>query len=128
MQRLTEAFSQMATESAKQSSTTAREQTASLERVVDKTLGLVASKDPMTFQAVQAMGAIPSGYDPAQQYDPSDEGEITRITQRGARGEDGLSGDEIGFLLDAYDAPGNEYVEPGPHAQRWSSGDTDPAS
>jgi heme/copper-type cytochrome/quinol oxidase subunit 2 len=63
---------------------------------------LLAAKDPLAYQQIEAMAA-PSGYD-AQQYatyDPSDEAEIERIKLRGKRNaeEDDLDPDEYQRVL-----------------------------
>jgi hypothetical protein len=47
----------------------------------ERLIQLMVSKDPMTFQALTAV--IPTaGYDEFQDFDPSDEGEISRIAER----------------------------------------------
>jgi hypothetical protein len=47
----------------------------------ERLIQLMVSKDPMTFQALTTV--IPTaGYDEFQDFDPSDEGEISRIAER----------------------------------------------
>lgn len=51
----------------------------------------------MTFQALATM--TPStGYDGTQTYDPSDDGEIARISERAGKAEDSLNEYEQSFL------------------------------
>lgn len=62
-----------------------------------KSVGLLAAKDPLAYQQIEAM-ALPYGYSADQQasFDPSDEAELDRIESRSKRlGEEGdLSVDE----------------------------------
>lgn len=61
---------------------------------------LVASKDPMTFQALAAMTPV-QGYDGFDNFDPSDEGEIARINERNPRSaEDPVDEYEQSFLTE----------------------------
>jgi hypothetical protein len=73
-------------------------------QLTDKAMGLLVSTDPLTFQAVQAM-TPDAGYDPDEQFDPSDEAENERIRSRnpnlGGEG-DGLSGYETAFLAEEF--------------------------
>jgi hypothetical protein len=45
-------------------------------RLLDKAIGLIATKDPLAFQAVQVMNQQGAGY--TERYDPSDEAELAR--------------------------------------------------
>lgn len=47
--------------------------------MIDKLIGLVAAKDPLAFQAIQASNYIST---PTEVLDPSDEGEAERILKR----------------------------------------------
>ena len=59
---------------------------------------LVASKDPMTFQALAAMTPV-QGYDGFDNFDPSDDGEIERINDRNPQSaEDPVDEYEQSFL------------------------------
>ena len=59
---------------------------------------MLMSRDPMTFQALTAVSATPSGYD-EEYFDPTPEGEISRIAARdGGSGEDELNASERAFL------------------------------
>lgn len=81
------------------------EQSAS--RLLDKSIALLASRDALTYQSVQFMDA--ARYDsPQEDYDPSDEGEMTRIDSR--RGEDDLNGPERA-AAEALD--GGDFFAPG---------------
>jgi len=60
---------------------------------------LVASKDPMTFQALSAMTPV-QGYDGFDSFDPSDEGEIARIQERIKDPEDAISDYEQSFITE----------------------------
>jgi hypothetical protein len=60
---------------------------------------LIASKDPMTFQALAAMTPV-QGYDGFDDFDPSDEGEIARITERSKNEEDAVSEYEQSFITE----------------------------
>lgn len=51
-----------------------------LVAALDKAMALLASRDPMTFQQLQAMNVSP--YETVEPYDPSDEGELNRIRTR----------------------------------------------
>lgn len=64
-------------------------------QLLDKALALVASKDSLTYQTIQAMGSTPSASGD-DTFDPSDEAEIARIEAiRGVgKAEDDLSGED----------------------------------
>lgn len=57
------------------------ETTKMLVDLNDKSQTLVAASDPLAFQQIQAM-SLPTGYDGYQDYDPSDEAEAQRISER----------------------------------------------
>lgn len=76
--------------------------------LVDKAMALVASADPLAYQAIQAMAQTPSVYDDAEGSDPTGS----------SRAGDEVSGYEQDFINSIFDAPGNEY---------WPVPDTDPA-
>lgn len=67
-------------------------------QLLDKALGLVATNDPLAFQAIQAMTS-PTGYDEPQ-YDPSDEAELARLREMHRDLGDDLNGDELDLLSD----------------------------
>lgn len=67
-------------------------------QLLDKALGLVATNDPLAFQAIQAMGQ-PSAYNEPT-YDPSDEAEFARLESMGRGVGEDLSGEELGLLSD----------------------------
>lgn len=73
-----------------------------LVNLQSKALGLVAAKDPLAYQQIEAM-ALPYGYSSDQQasFDPSDEAEIDRIESRSKRlaVEGDLSDDEQQRIL-----------------------------
>ena len=60
---------------------------------------LIASKDPMAFQALAAMTPV-QGYDGFDSFDPSDEGEIARIQERIKDPEDAISDYEQSFITE----------------------------
>lgn len=70
-------------------------------RVIDKLTTLLSTKDPLAFQAVQAM-QYQHGYSVPDDeiYDPSDEAENRRLEYREQSERDELNGTE----RDAYDA------------------------
>lgn len=71
----------------------------SSRQLLDKALGLVATNDPLAFQAIQAMTQA-SGYDEPE-YDPSDDAEFQRLKDMGRVNEgDGLNGEELDILSD----------------------------
>jgi hypothetical protein len=100
-----------------------REQLKMVEQhsaLLDKAIGLLATKDPLAFQQVQVMTA--SGYDDNTTYDPSEEAEIERIAARNpdlAERGDEVNGYEESFLSDAGIDPAEFY--------RLSSADGPPA-
>ncbi len=49
--------------------------------LLDKAIALLGTKDPLSYQSVQYMQ--PVGYDADETYDPSEDGEISRIRARG---------------------------------------------
>lgn len=49
--------------------------------LLDKTIALVSTKDPLAYQAVQAMNGYTTQYH--EPYDPSDEAEIERMKSLG---------------------------------------------
>lgn len=57
------------------------ETTKMLVDLNDKSQALVAASDPLAFQQIQAM-TVATGYDGLQDYDPSDEAEVQRISER----------------------------------------------
>jgi len=64
--------------------------------LLDKTIGLLGTKDPLAYQQVQAMQTVTSTIEP--DYDPSDNGEFLREVMRGqydVSGEQALGQDEI---------------------------------
>lgn len=63
---------------------------------VDKVTGLLGTKDPISFQQVQAMTPT-SGYDDTT-YDPSEAGEIKRLHERETNPAEALNGDEEQLL------------------------------
>lgn len=70
--------------------------------MVDKAIALLSVKDPIAFQAVQAMD-LQDQY--TSHYDPSDEGEISRIHEReGERDgiEEQMNDDDREFLDDIF--------------------------
>lgn len=73
-----------------------------LVNLQSKALGLVAAKDPLAYQQIEAM-ALPYGYSSDQQasFDPSDEAELDRIESRSKRlaVEGDLSDDEQQRIL-----------------------------
>lgn len=83
-----------------------REHTKIMEQqaqLLDKAIGLLATKDPLAFQQVQVMGT-PSGYDDADTFDPSEEAELERIAARNqdlAEQGDGVNAFEESLLADA---------------------------
>lgn len=88
------------------------EERARLASLLDKTIGLVASADPLAYQAIQVMGpATPSEYDERTPDDIADQ------EFRAGKGDE-LSGAEQDFLQESFDAPGNEW---------WPVSSTDPA-
>lgn len=73
-----------------------------LAQLMDKALALVATTDPLAYQAIQAMGPA-SGYDDGETFDPSDEGEIHRLVDLGRESrddDDGLNAQERDILED----------------------------
>ena len=68
-----------------------------LVTLTDKAMGLLSSKDPMTFQAIQAMGT--SSLYPEEDYDPSDRGEFDRLGLESME-EEALNGDEESALAE----------------------------
>lgn len=87
-------------------------------KLVDKAMALVATSDPLVFQQVQAM-LTPSEYDDFDKFDPSDEGELKRISERtgSTNQEDDVNGFESSFLSDLADAGiDSEFFDiPDPH-------------
>lgn len=73
-----------------------------LTTLLSKTVGLLAAKDPLAFQQIEAMAPL-YGYSADQQasFDPSDEAELDRIESRSKRlGEEGdLSVDDQQRIL-----------------------------
>lgn len=66
----------------------------------ERLIQLMVSKDPMTFQALTTV--IPTGgYDDFKDFDPSDEGEISRIAERNPLlAEDPLNEFEQSFVTE----------------------------
>lgn len=66
----------------------------------ERLIQLMVSKDPMTFQALTAV--VPTGgYDEFRDFDPSDEGEISRIAERNPLlAEDPLNEFEQSFVTE----------------------------
>lgn len=74
------------------------EKAKGMEALLDKSIGIIASRDPLAFQAVQAMN-LPGGYD--EPYDPSDEAEVERLKKLGREQEDdGIGYHESSVLTD----------------------------
>lgn len=70
---------------------------------VDKVTGLLGTKDPISFQQVQAMTPT-TGYDDTT-YDPSEAGEIQRLRERETNPAEALNGDEEQLLGEALSDP-----------------------
>lgn len=63
----------------------------------------------MAFQALAAMTPVP-GYDGFENFDPSEEGEIARITERNGNEEDAVSDYEQSFIREL--GIDSEFFEP----------------
>jgi hypothetical protein len=74
----------------------------SLVELVSKQTGLLAAKDPLAFQAIQAMES-PLAHSEA--YDPSDEAEIDRILARDGRVDSDTNGFDNERFSDLGDFP-----------------------
>lgn len=73
-----------------------QEDSFAVRQLLDKTIGLLGTKDPLAYQQVQAMQTVTSTVEP--DYDPSDNGEFLREVMRGqydVSGEQALGQDEI---------------------------------
>ena len=67
--------------------------------LIDKCVAIIASRDPLTFQQLQAMNGVVQ-YD--EWHDPSDEAEIQRMRERDGDRGDELNEPERDFLDDIF--------------------------
>jgi hypothetical protein len=60
-----------------------QEDSFAVRQLLDKTIGLLSTKDPIAYQQVQAMQSLSTSVSTEPDYDPSDRGEMLRELMRG---------------------------------------------